>query len=67
MKKWRVRSWKTHNARTIRGAVIRLMVHNAVIDAQTKTDALRFFFDKYPEDQAALTVTASPLTKRQQQ
>jgi hypothetical protein len=61
MKKWRVRSWKTHNARTLRGAVVKLMVHNEVILAQIKTDALRFFYEKHPEDKGTLKVTASPL------
>jgi hypothetical protein len=64
MKKWNVRSWKTHDRRTLRGAVIKLMVHHEVIVAQIKTDALRFFFEKHPEDRDGLTVTASPLKVR---
>jgi hypothetical protein len=44
--------------------VIKLTVHNEVIVAQIKTDALRFFFEKHPEDRDGLTVTASPLKVR---
>jgi hypothetical protein len=64
VKKWNVRSWKNHNARTLRGAVVKLMVHREVVAAQIKTDALRFFFEKHPEDRDGLTVTASPLKER---
>jgi len=64
MKKWNVRSWKTHNARTLRGAAVKLMVHHEVVAAQIKTEALNRFFEKHPEDRDGLTVTASPLKVR---
>jgi hypothetical protein len=61
MKKWNVRSYKQGTLRTLRGALPQIMVHNEVILAQIKTDALRFFYEKHPEDKGTLKVTASPL------
>ena len=64
MKKWRVRSYKKGNFRTLRGALPEIMVHHDVIEAQIKTDALNRFFEKHPEDKGTLRVTASPLKAR---
>jgi len=61
MKKWNVRSYKQGTLRTLRGALPQIMVHHEVIVAQIKTDALRFFYEKHPEDKGTLKVTASPL------
>jgi hypothetical protein len=54
MKKWRVRSWS--------GALS--SVHQEVIEAQIKTDALNRFYEKHPEDKGTLRVTASPVKER---
>ena len=64
MKKWRVRSFKQGNFRTLRGAVPEIMVHQEVIAAQIKTEALSRFYEKHPEDRGTLRVTASPLKVR---
>lgn len=64
MKKWNVRSWKRGTRRTLRGALPEIMVHNEVILAQIKTDALNRFYEKHPEDKGTLRVTASPLKVR---
>jgi hypothetical protein len=64
MKKWNVRSYKQGTLRTLRGVLPKIMVHHEVIVAQIETDALRFFYDKHPEDKGVLTVTASPLKER---